>query len=223
MAVITINGQIGCAVEIGQEAARRLKIDYVDRQVLAEAGRRVGASADVLAIQEGRPWTRMGRVSEVLERAFIHSGPMGAESMSPTEWEAFMSVPYPMTAERVDDKVYFDVVSAAIRDLANHGNVVIVGRAGNMVLHDMRGALHVRTVAPMAFRVAAIMKRMGLEEGDAEAYVTAQENARVSYYRRFYKVDPNDPLLYDLVVNVGTLGVEGGADIIARAATLKEG
>ena len=45
MNVVTLNGQLGGAArEVGQEVARRAGADYVDRLLLAEAAKRVGAT-----------------------------------------------------------------------------------------------------------------------------------------------------------------------------------
>ncbi|MBI2935334.1 MAG: cytidylate kinase family protein, partial [Chloroflexi bacterium] len=66
MPVITINGKIGSGVrEIGSLVARILNIDYVDRLVLSEASKRIGATVAALAEKEARitPFRqRLGRV-----------------------------------------------------------------------------------------------------------------------------------------------------------------
>ncbi|MDE2968988.1 MAG: cytidylate kinase family protein, partial [Chloroflexota bacterium] len=53
MTVITLNGQLGGAArEVGMEVARILEIDYVDRVLLAEAAKRVGAPVAALEEKE---------------------------------------------------------------------------------------------------------------------------------------------------------------------------
>ena len=78
MAVITINGQIGTgAPEISSEVARLLGIDYVDRLILAEAAKRLGATVEALAEREQRPLTRGDRIARFLQSALERSAAAG--------------------------------------------------------------------------------------------------------------------------------------------------
>ena len=229
MAVITINGQIGSAVEVGQEAARRLNASYIDRQVLAAASRRMGASEAAVAMREARGWTRRERLRSYLEQSFRRAGSAetGMDPLVSGGWNSFLGLPYPEELARLNDvdplndQIYFQVVSSVIQEAANEGNAVILGRASNLVLKDRPGVLHVRTVAPLAFRVETIMKREGLDRTQAERFVHSQEEARTAYYQRFFKADAHDDLFYDLVVNTGTLGVDAAAEVIVRASAVK--
>jgi len=44
------------------------------------------------------------------------------------------------------------------------------------------------------------------------------DHARRRYLRRYFDADPNDPLLYDLVLNTGRLGFVRTTELIAQAA-----
>ena len=51
MPVITINGPIGAGnIEVGQLIAERLKLDYVDRMVFAEAAKLAGAPVGAMTV-----------------------------------------------------------------------------------------------------------------------------------------------------------------------------
>jgi hypothetical protein len=53
MPIVTIQGQIASGgEEMGPEIARRLGIDYIDRIIMAEAGKRVGATVEALEEKE---------------------------------------------------------------------------------------------------------------------------------------------------------------------------
>lgn len=221
MAVITINGQIGSAVELGRELASRLGYAYVDRQVLVETSRRTGASEAVLAAQESRRWTAGQRLRSRLESAFSRGG-AGLALNDPmlAGWWDFMGVPYPRLDTALDSvpaRSYLQVVSAVIRDMADEGNAVIVGRASNIILKGWPASLHVRTVAPAGVRAETIMRRERLDRAQAERFVQEQEAARVSYYQRLFKADEADSLLYDMVLNIGALGVLRAAGIVQTA------
>ena len=104
-----------------------------------------------------------------------------------------------------------------MKDLASTGNVLIMGRGGNMVLKDDPSALHVGVVAPIEFRIDTAMRRNNMDRADAERYVMIEERARVSFYRRHFKAHPDDPHLYHMMVNPATLGVERAASVVAHA------
>jgi hypothetical protein len=220
MAVITVNGQIGCAVELGREVADRLNAEYVDRQVLVEAGRRVHATEAALAAQEVRRWNTADRLRAHLEAAFTRGGSnMAVNDPLLLGWWEFIGLPYPRTeAESVPARLYLEVVSAVIQDVAVGGNAVIVGRASNLVLRDRQDVLHVRTVAPEPYRVTTVMGRQGIDRPQAERYVQEQEAARIKYYQRFFRTDEDDALTYHLVLNVGALGINRSAALVLQAA-----
>ena len=159
MAVVTLNGQIGSGgPEVGLEVAHHLHADYVDRLILAEAAKRIGATVQAVAGKESevtRRRDRLGRFFQnVLERSAM-SGAGGEPYFGPGV-DVLLSRDYysedeePITlAHEVDDKKYIEVTTTVIKDLAHEGNVVIVGRAGNLILKGEPGVLHVGTVAPM--------------------------------------------------------------------------
>ena len=68
MPVITINGQMGSgAPEIGAQIAQLLKIDYVDRMIIARAANRLGATVEAVAEREQKPLTRTDRIARFLQ------------------------------------------------------------------------------------------------------------------------------------------------------------
>jgi cytidylate kinase len=107
-----------------------------------------------------------------------------------------------------------------MKDLAEEGNVVIMGRGSNLVLKDFPGVLHVGVVAPLEFRTEITMQRDGISQDEAEKYLANEERARISFFKRHFKAHPDDPILYHMMVNPGTLGIEASANIISQAAVL---
>ena len=79
MPVITINGQMGSgAPEIGAQIAQLLKIDYVDRMIIARAANRLGATVEAVAEREQKPLTRTDRIARFLQGALERSAAAGA-------------------------------------------------------------------------------------------------------------------------------------------------
>ena len=109
------------------------------------------------------------------------------------------------------------MVGLVIRGLAHEGNVLIVGRGGQILLKDHPGTLHVQTVAPLAKRVEVVMSRYGLSERDAQQRVRASDRARFDYVRRYHDADWLDPTLYHLVLNTASLPAPAAVKLIVVA------
>ena len=228
MPVITINGPIGSgSFEVGQLVAERLGIDYVDRMVLAEAARRIGSPVGNLVEKEQRiiPFReRLGRfLQTMLERSAI-SG-VGGEpyfghgtEMLPAETYTELLGESPSATQTVNDKAFIEATSAVITELASSGNVVIIGRAGNMILSDFPGALHVGMLAPLESRVENIMAREHYDREEAAKFVAELEQARIAFFRKFFGVNANDSELFHLVLNAARIRPEVAAEMVVHAA-----
>lgn len=117
-------------------------------------------------------------------------------------------------------KAYRRAVEQVMNELAEKGNVVIQGRAGQVILKDHPQALHVRIIAPLALRAERVAQRLDISLECALAQVEASDRFRANYLRRFYRVRWDDPLLYHLVINTAGLSAQHAAEIICSATTL---
>jgi cytidylate kinase len=114
-------------------------------------------------------------------------------------------------------KAYLKALKHVIVELADEGKVVIVGRAGQVILHNRSEVLHVRVIAPVEVRAnrVALMHDISLE--NALAQIEASDEYRRNYLKRFYKVRWGNPELYDLVLNTARISPGMGADLIREA------
>ena len=115
-------------------------------------------------------------------------------------------------------RLYRETVEAIIHELAAAGNLLLVGRGGQVVLAGRPGVLHVRVSAPREQRAALVQARCGVPAEVAAARVDASDRARAGYLRRHHGVRWDDPALYDLVLNTAQLSVETAVEIICLAA-----
>ena len=111
---------------------------------------------------------------------------------------------------------YLRNLSKVVLTLGRHGKGVIVGRGAHFLL-DPQVTLRVRVIAPLETRVARIAARDGLATDEARAKILRIDGERVAFNKQHYGADISDPSHYDLVVNAGTLGIEGAADLTVRA------
>jgi cytidylate kinase len=228
MPIITFNGPIGAGGnEIGQLVAQTLDLDYVDRAILAEAARVVKSPVGALVEKEQRVIRfreRLGRfLQTMLERSAIASASgepyfgRGIE-MLPAESYPELAGDPASAVQVLNDKAYIEATTAVVKDLARSNNVVIIGRGANMILGDAPGVIHVGVLAPREFRVETIMQREHLDRAQAEAYVDEVEQARVNFFRKFFKVNVYDPNLYHVMLNMGKMKVKTAAEIVIHAA-----
>ena len=227
MAVVTFNGQIGAGGnEVGLLAAQLLNADYVDRLILAEAAKRIGSTVEVLAIKEQRKIPLRDRLAYFLQTMLERSAISGAggepyfypgmEYLPSEEYTDLAQEPL-TAAQRLNDQHFIEVTGAVIKDLVGAGNVVIIGRGSNLILKNMPGVLHVGLITPLEMRTRTIVEREHLIRKDAEKYITDIEKARVIYFRKFFKVHPDDPSLYHMVLNMEITSVKAAAEIVAHA------
>ena len=117
---------------------------------------------------------------------------------------------------------YLRNLSKVVLTLGRHGKGVIVGRGANFLL-DPQCTLRVRVIAPIETRAARIAARDGLSADEARAKLARIDEDRVAFNRQHYRANIADPINYDLVVNAGTLGIEGAAEETVRAFRIRFG
>jgi cytidylate kinase len=73
-------------------------------------------------------------------------------------------------------------------------------------------------MAGLEVRTQTLMEREHLEHDEAETYVEELERARVSFFRKFFKVHPNEPTLYHMMLNMDKMQPKTAAKVIVHAA-----
>ena len=118
----------------------------------------------------------------------------------------------------LDEDVYVRLTQKIMTRLANEGNVVLIGRGGQILLADRPDALHVRIVAPEKFRVETIMEQDGLSRAEAVKKVRKLDEQRRLHIKRHYNADWDAAEHYHLIINTGQMDVDAAARVLAEAA-----
>ncbi|HOD44372.1 MAG TPA: cytidylate kinase-like family protein, partial [Anaerolineaceae bacterium] len=110
---------------------------------------------------------------------------------------------------------------AAVRnimlEMAEEGNIIILGRAGQVILSGRPDTLHVRLTAPLEVRINRVAARLSIPYEAARAQVLASDRHRKSYLKKGYQVDWNNPDLYDLMINTANVSAETAVELILHA------
>ena len=228
MPVVTIHGPVGSrADELGVKVAHSLNAGYVDRLILAQAAKLIGSTVRVLEIKEKQKVPLRDRIAYFLQSMLERSAMSGAagepyfshgiEYLPAEEYGDLAQEPL-TAAQRLNDQRFIEVTSGVIRDLADAGNVVIIGRGSNVILKDKPGTLHVGLESPEEIRVRNVEHREHLARKDAEKFVFEGEKAREMYFKKFFKVHPQDVTLYNVMLNMRALTIDTAAEIVSNAA-----
>jgi len=101
---------------------------------------------------------------------------------------------------------YYRALEQLTRELAERGEVLLVGRGGCWFLRDDPAALHVHLVAAMATRVRRVMEYRWVREDLAKKLIGQSDAQRRSFCQNYFGADWSDPLEYHLTINSGRLG-----------------
>lgn len=219
MTVITISRQLGSlGGDIASSVAEELGLRLIDAETINRAAEKAGVPR--IALAELETEGERGLAGQVLKAlrtmpllpssgsrtaSLAASGDVSSRRIATTTFPftGLFSPTVPPISASVEG--YVRMVGLVIRGLAHEGNVLILGRGGQMLLKSHPAALHVQTVAPFAQRVEVVASRYGLSEREAQQRVRASDRARGDYLRRYHDVDWLDPTLYHLVVNTASL------------------
>ncbi len=111
---------------------------------------------------------------------------------------------------------YLQHVVRTVATLGERGMAVILGRGAPFIL-PAEQALRVLVVAPTPARIERLVKARGLSTREAAQRLEREERERLAFLRHQFGVDPDDPRLYDLVVNTGTLSIDSAAALVVEA------
>jgi cytidylate kinase len=140
-----------------------------------------------------------------------------SEEVLTRQMERPPSILNPYARERA---VYLAHVRASLARHSVLGSFAYHGHGGHFLLADIPNILRVRVVAPMAFRVAAVMESQGLDATAAKKHVHRMDKHREKWVRFLYGVDWQDPSFYDLVINLEKISVEEACEVLTRVARL---
>jgi cytidylate kinase len=225
--VITISRELGSQGSyIASAVAEQMNLRYIDREILHRAAELAGFPDEqmisILEEQERVP----GFLARMIES--LNAMPSVPAIASATMREGYYLHPEIATLvaeeqarqerREVIGQAYTDLMGRVLREYASTGNVIIVGRGGQVVLRDYTRVLHVRIHAPVEFRVRNIIKRQKVSYDEASELVRESDRMRARYIKRYYYEDWSNPFLYDIVVNTNRMSVQMGAHFISAAA-----
>jgi cytidylate kinase len=103
-----------------------------------------------------------------------------------------------------------------IRELAEKGPCVIVGRCADYILREREDTFHAFIYADMDFRAKHMAEHYGKQVNAVPKWLKEKDNRRKVYYKHYTGRNWGDPHNYDVCLNTAATGIEAAADIIVK-------
>lgn len=117
---------------------------------------------------------------------------------------------------------YYHRLCETLLSLAGQADSVFLGRGADLILPRDRG-FRVRLVAPEEDRLRTFAAGMGLPVRRAEPEMVRIEQERARFFRRHFGVDPDDPMRYDITINLARFSHDQATAMILQARSLQRG
>jgi CMP/dCMP kinase len=207
--VVTISRQFGSGgAEVGRIVAEESGLLYVDQAIIEEVAKRLGINEEQAARQDEQAAGEVGHILEALRS----SSPFNLYYnylFKPTE--------VPTQAREV---AYLRLTQRVLLELASKGNVVIIGRGSQFLLHGAARTLHIYIFAPLDYRIEQVMKLYNVNRDRAKEMIERRDNEHNAYLSRYYGGKQNQPHLCHLLINTCLFTYELAANLIKQAIPL---
>ena len=218
MGVVTISRQQGSGgVEIAAKVCEILQYRYFDKRLMMEAMAQEGFTDETVIDYREDEY----KLDGFLDRLLGYRRPKTIADAG--FWDKDPDIMKTPTQAMLDEHTAMWLVRTAIQRAYTRGNIVIVGRGGQVILGDKPGVLHVRIEAPLEARIQRVVARTQLGAKETRQYVIERDKASAEYLERFYGVNWAEPALYHLVLNTAKWEIEPAAQCIVAALGCLEG
>jgi cytidylate kinase len=171
----------------------------------------------VRAAKDGPPWTVFDR--NLLERVL-------ADHHLPQRLAAFMPEARASLIEDAVEELFglHPASSVLVRQtaetvlqLAELGNVILIGRGANIITRRLPHVFHVRLVGALESRLARVQAAAGGDRKTALQLLLKRDRDRAGYLKQYFNANIADPLNYHLTINTELIPGETAAGIISEA------
>jgi len=197
VAVITISRQYGSGGKtLGEMVAGELGYTFADGDVIQKIAEAANVSPHWVETVEKEAG---GKLSRVINR-MVSKG----------------LVDRVLKGERgyIDERIYLDYLVVIIAQIAEEGNVVVLGRGSQYILSDHPDAYHVLLINEFENRVQFMVENYDLTQKRATQVISGEDKRRRNLYHKLGKTDYDDSALYHVVLNMSRMTLEQAAKLV---------
>ena len=188
--MITISRQYGTGGhDIGEKLAEKLDLPFYDKDIIAIASKESRFGEEAFEAAEETATTALGYALSNRSNRSLYGMPLNDQ--------------------------LFMVQAGVIRNVADRGPAVFVGRCADYVLDGYKEAINIFLQANMDARIKTVMARDRLSAREAEARIKRLDKSRATYYNYYTDRKWSDLGNYDIVLNVSHLTTEEAADLLS--------
>lgn len=194
--IITIGRQYGSwGLQIGKELAEKYGVELYDKEMLKRAAKASGFSEELFTSHDEKPTS-----------SFLYSLVMDTYSLGYSSG-TFADMP-------INHKVFLAQFDA-IRQIADEGACILVGRCADYALEEYDNVISIFIYADMDARIQKVMEyyetelHQKISVTKAKDIINKEDKRRASYYNYYTNKEWGDAKGYDLCINSAKLGVEG--------------
>ncbi|MEF8823462.1 MAG: cytidylate kinase-like family protein [Desulfohalobiaceae bacterium] len=193
MPVITISRHFGAGGRtLGEHLASRLGYAVVDEDIIEQTAQKANVSPEWIKSLEQEAGGSLQRYFSGLKsvrESYLYKAAVGKQGY-------------------IDGHRYVELLYEIIPQLANRGNVIILGRGSQYILQNRPNTYHFLLVARHEDRIQFLSQNYDIDQNKAQQIVSRQDKIRTNLYRFFGKEDYNSPFLYHAVLNMSQLSQE---------------
>ncbi len=199
MSVITISRQFGAGGRtLAENVGQRLGYEIAHEGVIEKIAEKAKVSAEVIRSFESEAKGLLRRASDLL---------------SPQNFVGRILEP---KRNYMDGELYIDLLRRIIPEVADQGNIIILGRGAQFILKGRPDTYHVLLVASRDDRIRFMQEHYGLTSSKAVEAVAKQGKRREKLMRLFNLGDYDNPTHYDLVLNLSKVGMDQSVDLVCE-------
>ena len=200
--IITISRQYGSGGRyVGQKLSEKLGIPCYDEKIIDMVAKESGFAQDFVA-EKGERMTG-SLLFNIASSLSYANNILSGNGMS------------------LQDEIYF-IQNRIIKDLAEKGSCVIVGRCADYALADYPNTVSVFVTGNDEDKLKSIKNLYNVDDAKAKDIMVKTDKKRSSYYNYYTSKKWGDSRSYDMCINSSVLGPDGTADMIIAFAKAKE-
>ncbi|MBQ9116264.1 MAG: cytidylate kinase-like family protein [Clostridia bacterium] len=198
--IITISRQYGSGGrEIGALIAEKLGIPFYDNALIQKATEASGFSS--VHFEDVEKNARNSFLYSIVRGIQYHNSNTGIWSL--------------------EDSIYM-TQAKVIRELAEKGSCVIVGRCSDYILADDPDLIKVFVYAPLEARAKHCIQRDGLEPDKAIEIIKGKDKRRQNYYNYHADTRWGEVTNYHICLDSSFTGIEAAADAVVKLVQNRE-
>jgi len=197
MAVITISRQFGAGGNtLGRMIANELGYTFADQEIIQRIAKEANVSTKWVESFEKEAGSKVSRLIDKMVSQRLLDRILKEER------------------GYLDEKIYLDYLVLIIAQVADEGDVVILGRGSQYILDDHPESFHILLIDRFENRVKFLMEHYDLSKRRASQIVSNEDKRRASLYSRLGKRDYDNPSLYHLVLNMGKVDLKSASKLV---------